>query len=448
MRYPKRSPCRARSLIVLNSVGIGGAEDADVTGMRGRTRSAISRKRARRGGATGPGSAPGRCICRTWRRSAWDSPAKPQRAACRRTSPLPALSPGAWGYGVETSKGKDTPSGHWEIAGVPVVFDWGYFPDTSPAFPRELTEALIREAGLPGILGDKHASGTAIIDEFGAEHIRTGKPILYTSVDSVLQIAAHEETFGLERLYDLCVIAARALDPSGSAGSSPALSSARRRRDSRARATARTSPPAADPTRSSTVVAQAGRTVVTIGKIGDIFAHRGTGAREVKPYGNDACLDATLDGDGRCADGGFVFANFVDFDTRVRPPPRRPRLCGGARGIRLAAFRKSARALRPGDLVDHYRRPRQRPDAGAAPTTPASTLLSSASGPSCSRARIGRRESFADIGATVAAPSRRASAGSGAILASVVDKPRASRRADNGGQHCRRAGRSPWTSDP
>src|SRR4029078_13483679 len=97
----------------------------------------------------------------------------------------PGAVMGAWGYGVETSKGKDTPSGHWEIAGVPVPFDWGYFPNTVPAFPADLTQSLIDEAGLVGILGDKHASGTAIVDELGAQHVLTGRPICYTSADSV-----------------------------------------------------------------------------------------------------------------------------------------------------------------------------------------------------------------------------------------------------------------------
>ena len=99
------------------------------------------------------------------------------------------------GAAQEVSSGKDTPSGHWEIAGLPVRFDWGYFPDTVPAFPAELTEAMIREGEVPGILGNCHAPGTEIIERFGEEHIRTGKPICYTSVNSVLQIAAHEVAF-------------------------------------------------------------------------------------------------------------------------------------------------------------------------------------------------------------------------------------------------------------
>ena len=82
---------------------------------------------------------------------------------------------GQWGYGIETSNGKDTPSGHWEIAGTPVAFDWGYFPVTIPTFPASLTAAFIAEAKLPGILGDRHASGTAIIDELGEEQRPDGQ---------------------------------------------------------------------------------------------------------------------------------------------------------------------------------------------------------------------------------------------------------------------------------
>ena len=96
---------------------------------------------------------------------------------------------GAWGHAVEQSRGKDTPSGHWEMAGVPVPFDWGYFPETEPCFPEDLIARLVARCGLPGILGDRHASGTRIIEELGEEHLRTGKPICYTSADSVFQIA-------------------------------------------------------------------------------------------------------------------------------------------------------------------------------------------------------------------------------------------------------------------
>src|SRR5687767_2662045 len=191
-------------VIVLDSVGIGGAEDAGAYGdagadTLGHIAEACAHGEGDRDGVRfGPLRLP-------------HLAALGIGLACEASTGRmpPNLKPGgavtgAWGYGVETSKGKDTPSGHWEIAGVPVAFGWGYFPNTQPAFPRQLTEALVFVARLPGILGDKHASGIDILDELGAEHMRTGKPICYTSVDSVFQIAAHEETFGLERLYEVC----------------------------------------------------------------------------------------------------------------------------------------------------------------------------------------------------------------------------------------------------
>ena len=125
-----------------------------------------------------------------------------------------AAKPGAlWGYGIETAHGKDTPSGHWEMAGAPAPTAFGVFPNSEPCFPPALTHALIVQGGVPGILGNKHASGTGIIDELGGEHVRTGMPICYTSVDSVFQIAAHEATFGLARLYDFCRLARQLCEP-------------------------------------------------------------------------------------------------------------------------------------------------------------------------------------------------------------------------------------------
>ncbi len=117
---------------------------------------------------------------------------------------LTARPTGRWGAAEEISRGKDTPSGHWELAGVPVPWDWHYFPDAHPAFPDDLVALVCRLAGTEGILGNCHAPGTAIIEELGAEHMRSGWPICYTSADSVFQIAAHEETFGLDRLQKLC----------------------------------------------------------------------------------------------------------------------------------------------------------------------------------------------------------------------------------------------------
>ena len=299
-----------------------------------------------------------------------------------------ARSKGAWGYGVETSKGKDTPSGHWEIAGVPVAFDWGYFPDTQPDLSGRPDGGADREGGLPGILGDKHASGTAIIDELGAEHVRTGKPIFYTSVDSVLQIAAHEEAFGLERLYDLCRIARAPLRPAtGSAASSRGPSSARRRPASRAPATARISRRRRPPTRSSTLWRRPAAPSSRSARSATSSPIAAPGA-EVKPHGNDACLAAALDALPDSARRRLRLRQPRRFRQRVRPSPRRAGLRRRARSLRPHACRRSrgapARATSPSSPpTTATTRP------GAAPTTPASTSPILAFGPASRRARSG-----------------------------------------------------------
>ena len=213
----------------------------------------------------------------------------------------------------EISNGKDTPSGHWEIAGVPVLFDWGYFPNIIPTFPKSFTDELIKQAKLPGILGNKHASGTVIIEELGVEHMASGKPIVYTSADSVIQIAAHEETFGLQHLYDVCNIA-RELSYELNIGrviarpfSAPIPEFHPHRQTARTIRSCRRRP------RFSISSTKAGRDVIAIGKIGDIYAHSGTG-REMKASGNPALFDTTLKEMPNLKDGGFLMTNFVDFD--------------------------------------------------------------------------------------------------------------------------------------
>jgi phosphopentomutase len=338
------------------------------------------------------------------------------RAASGRLPPgLSADGPfaGRWGFAVETSKGKDTPSGHWEIAGLPVTFDWGYFPQTVPCFPAGLTDALIREAGLPGILGDCHASGTEIIARLGTEHMASGKPILYTSADSVLQIAAHEEAFGLDRLHGLCVIARRLCDPLGIGrviarpftGTDPAsfLRTGNRRDYA-------VPPPA--PTLLQ-VAAQAGRQVITVGKIGDIFAHIGTG-EVLKAAGNAALAERTLEGLTRLAHGGLLMANFIDFDS-LFGHRRDPEGYGRALMAFDAWLPTLSAALRRGDLciltADH----------GCDPTYPGTDHTREhvpvlAFGPGLPTGPVGRRDSFADIAATAAAHLGLAWTGAGRAL--------------------------------
>src|SRR5919107_3911323 len=386
-------------LIVLDSVGIGGAEDADAYGDSG----ADTVGHIAEACATGRGDQAG------LRQGPLHLPHMTALglglAAEASTGRMPpGLAPqgalkGAWGYGVETSKGKDTPSGHWEIAGVPVAFDWGYFPNTVPSFPKDLTDALIARGGLPGILGNKHASGTEIIDELGAEHMRTGKPICYTSVDSVLQIAAHEETFGLERLYELCRIGRDLCDAYriGRVIARPFVGSPETGFKRTGNRKDFATPPPSDTILDT--LTKVGRSVVTVGKIGDIFAHRGTG-REIKPNGNDACLTAAVEAMRSLAEGGFIFANLVDFDSEFG---HRRDIPGYAAA--LEAFDRRVpeidAALRDGDLAiitaDHGNDPAWH---GTDHTREHVPILSF--GPGVAPGSLGRRESFADIGATVA----------------------------------------------
>ena len=221
---------------------------------------------------------------------------------------------GAYTYAQEVSRGKDTLSGHWEIAGVPVDFDWGYFPNVPQCFPQELVAALVKEGKLPGVLGECHASGTEIIKELGEEHVATGKPIIYTSADSVLQIAAHEEAFGLERLYELCKLAYKLVQPYNIArviarpfvGTCAADFTRTTNRHDYA-------VPAPQETLLDKMVA-AGGSVYAVGKIADIFAHRGI-TRHYAAGGLEKLVAATIQAVQDAPDNTIVFTNFVDFDS-------------------------------------------------------------------------------------------------------------------------------------
>jgi len=324
------------------------------------------------------------------------------RAACGQQPKgfdAEAIVRGQWGFGVEVSNGKDTPSGHWEIAGVPVAFDWGYFPKTIPCFPKTLTDALIARAELPGLLGNKHASGTDIIAEFGEEHMETSKPIIYTSADSVIQIAAHEEIFGLDRLYEVCQVA-RDLSYDLNIG----RVIARPFVGADARDFTRTGnrkdysilPPA--PTLLDRLTT-AGREVISIGKIGDIYAHSGTGT-EIKAVGNDALFEATLKAMPALKEGGLLITNFVDFDM-LYGHRRDPKGYGAALEAFDEQLPQALDRLEAGDLLiitaDHGCDPTWR---GSDHTRECVPILSFA--PGLKPGSFGRRDSFADIGQTIA----------------------------------------------
>lgn len=221
---------------------------------------------------------------------------------------------GAYTYAQEVSRGKDTLSGHWEITGVPVDFDWGYFPDKLKCFPEELVKNLIEQGNLPGVLGECHASGTEIIKELGEEHLKTGKPIIYTSADSVLQIAAHEETFGLERLYNLCKLAFKLVRPYNIARviARPFVGD---NADNFIRTTNRHdyAVPAPQATLLDNMLTSGGN-VYAVGKIADIFAHRGI-TKHYAAGGLENLIDATIQAVKDAPDNTIIFTNFVDFDS-------------------------------------------------------------------------------------------------------------------------------------
>ncbi len=294
-------------LIVMDSVGIGGAPDAADFGDAGaNTLGHIAQEcvagRADQGRA-GPLLMP-------------HLGALGLGAALRLASGLDALPGGVagrWGAATEVSRGKDTPSGHWELAGVPVPWDWTYFPDTVPAFPDDLVARVCALAGTDAILGNCHASGVPIIEEHCAAHMRTGWPICYTSADSVFQIAAHEETFGLDRLLKLCADLAPTLHAmkvgrviarpfTGMPGN---FTRTQNRHDY---AMATPAPTLLD------WVQDAGRATHAVGKIGDIFSMQGIGQLH-KGKGDIGLFEQLLALQHDAEPGSLTFANFVEFDS-------------------------------------------------------------------------------------------------------------------------------------
>jgi phosphopentomutase len=382
-------------LMVMDSVGCGGAPDAADFGDAGANTlghivAACAGGQAEEG-RTGPLRVPVLA-------SLGLAPAI--RAASGADTPgLPEPSAAIWAAATEVSRGKDTPSGHWELAGVPVPWDWHYFPRTDPAIPPAITDAIVARAGLPGTLCNAHSSGMPVLRDFGVEHIRTGKPILYTSADSVLQIAAHETHFGLERLYEVCRVAAEIVHPlrvgrviaRPFVGETPeTFVRTANRRD------LAIAPPG--PTLLDRVVAAGGRTHA-IGKIGDIFAHRGI-TTLAKGADDMALLDATIAAMDAAGDGDLVFANYVDFDTLWG---HQRDVSGYARALEAfdARLPEVLAKLRPGDLMiltaDH----------GNDPTRPGTDHTRERVPVLCAGVGLAPRGiglvAFADVGETLAA---------------------------------------------
>ncbi len=305
----------------------------------------------------------------------------------------------SFGAAAERSVGKDTPSGHWEMAGVPVLEAWGYFHEKENSFPQALLDTLVEKANLPGYLGNCHASGTSIIAQFGEAHCQSGKPILYTSADSVFQIACHEQSFGLQRLYDLCELARQLLDEYriGRVIARPFIGDhadcfqrTGNRRDYSVL------PP--EKTLLDQMVAVGGQ-VIGIGKIADIYAHQGI-TQVIKAHGHHQLWEATLKAMENAPDQSIIFTNFVDFDSQFG---HRRDVAGYAKALEDfdSQIPKLLAQIQPGDRLvltaDH----------GCDPTWPGTDHTREYVpviyySPVQEGVNLGLRSTFADIGQSIA----------------------------------------------
>jgi len=217
----------------------------------------------------------------------------------------------SFGKMTEISKGKDSTTGHWELGGIFVNTDFSYFPE---GFPDSLIKKFIKKTGCENILGNKPASGTEIIKELGQQHIQTGYPIVYTSADSVFQIAAHEKVIPLERLYKICSITRNEVltEPLkvGRVIARPFIGEPGNFIRTTSRKDFSLDPP--QPTILD-ILSENNIETVAIGKVNDLFNYRGISVKEITKTNDEGCLKLLhyAMGEG----GVFVFANLVDFDV-------------------------------------------------------------------------------------------------------------------------------------
>jgi phosphopentomutase len=301
----------------------------------------------------------------------------------------------AYGRLAEASAGKDSTTGHWEIAGI--VTDTAHRTFTDTGFPPELVDAVERDAGVE-FLGNVAASGTAIIERLGPEHLATGKPILYTSADSVFQIAAHGDVIPLERLYEICRVARRHCNDwqIGRVIARPFIGEPgafRRTYDRQDFALPPHSPTVLDHAKES------GRQVYGIGKIEDLFA--GVGLTDaVHTEGDRDGLERTVEAIHQRTDPGIIFTNLVDLDMTYG---HRENPDGYHDGLRLidSFLPAMVEGLESGDLLfltaDHGNDPT---DGSTDHTREYVPLL--VAGMNAAGVALGDREQFSDIAATIA----------------------------------------------
>ncbi|MFH6954971.1 phosphopentomutase [Pseudoalteromonas sp. XMcav1-K] len=382
----------ARALILMaDSLGIGAAPDAERFGDKGAN--TLAHLLAAYHGETGQKLALPN-LSKLGLIDACEQASNTNCQVAERNAPI-----AAYGYAKEISSGKDTPSGHWEMAGVPVLFDWGYFHDKQNSFPDAFIAEFIERANLPGILGNCHSSGTVILEALGEEHMQTGKPICYTSTDSVFQIACHEGTFGLERLYEICEIARELLDEYniGRVIARPFLGDVA---DNFARTGNRRDysvlPPA--PTLLDKLAEDNGA-VISIGKISDIYAHQGITEKHKAP-GLENLMAKTAEVFKQAKDHSLTFVNLVDFDEKFG---HRRDAIGYAKALKqLDDYLPEFLALLGKDDVlmitaDHGCDPTWQGTDHTREYVPVLAYT-----PGMTPVNLGERETFADIGQTLA----------------------------------------------
>ena len=364
-------------LIILDSVGCGDAPDAESFGDQGSN--TLSNTAQAVGGLKLPNVG---------------------RLGLGNITPIKGVSPvdealGAYGRLTEVSPGKDTTTGHWELMGIPLESP---FPTYPHGFPKDIIAEFERRIGRR-TLGNYPASGTVIIQELGVEHMRSGKPIVYTSADSVFQLAAHEEVIPVDELYRCCQIAREILSGEHAVGrviARPFVGEPGNFTRTERRKDFSLTPPKDT---LMDVLKADGKEVMGVGKIEDIFAHRGL-TQSIHTLNNMAGVDAVL---GFMATGanGLVFANLVDFDMLYghRNNPRGYADALEEFDVRLPEIQA---ALCDGDVL------MLTADHGNDPTTPSTDHSRErvpilVTGPQVRRATdLGTRDSFADVAASIA----------------------------------------------
>ncbi|AHG59861.1 phosphopentomutase [Buchnera aphidicola] len=308
----------------------------------------------------------------------------------------------SYGFASEISSGKDTTSGHWEISGVPVLDDWCYFKKKHNSFPDILLKKIIQEAQLIGCIGNCHASGTDIINSLGEEHIKTRQPILYTSSDSVLQVACHEVFFGLSNLYQLCKIIRTILDKYeykvARVIARPFIGNDKynfkrtgNRRDFSIKPFSTTV--------LEKLINEKQGLVIAIGKTSDIYGGIGI-SKNIKATGLDELCNSTINEIKRSKNNTLIFTNLVDFDSNWG---HRRDISGYAKGLEFFddKLSKIINLVKKTDLLiltaDHGCDPTWTGTDHTRENIP--ILIYS---PGIKTHFLGHRKTFADIGQTIA----------------------------------------------